>query len=156
MKSWTKSQKKSESHSLWFSLTIVVEASAIILVLQLAFRPLARSTFYKVWQPRPALVIDCNRSVLFPARCPFFCLNGSRVPEVTWQESLFTLRKSWWQRTAHGLIQDQEFGNAIKVQGDGLFFSVSVSTLVLSSSTRRIGDRQQQWFMRNLGKVALG
>ena len=66
------SQKKSESHSLWFSLTIVVEASAIILVLQLAFRPLARSTFYKVWQPRPALVIDCNRSVLFPARCPFF------------------------------------------------------------------------------------
>ena len=60
------SQKKispTGSPSLWFSLTIVVEASAIILVLQLAFRPLARSTFYKVWQPRPALVIDCNRSV---------------------------------------------------------------------------------------------
>ena len=52
-----------ESHSLWFSLTIVVEDSAIILLLQLTFRPLARSTFYKVWQPRPALVIDCNRSV---------------------------------------------------------------------------------------------
>ena len=77
-----------ESHSLWFSLTIVVEASAIILVLQLAFRPLARSTFYKVWQPRPALVIDCNRSVSPLGTIPspmslFFCLNGSRVPEVT-------------------------------------------------------------------------
>ena len=141
----------------------IVEASAIILVLQLAFRPLARSTFYKVWQPRPALVIDCNRSVsllgTIPSPMSLFLsqwVQGTRghLTGVTFHfKKIMMAKDRTWPYPRSRVWKRHKSSRRWAI-----FFSVSVSTLVfLPSSTRRIGDQhQQQWFMRNLGKVALG